>query len=118
MMPYKNKEDKNAHNRRYKSTEEYRLTRIQQTIERRLKAIEGYGGKCVCCEDSRTKYLQLDHVNNDGAEHRRGITSTRDMYSWAIRNQFPDTLQLMCANCHFAKSYYGNCSEEEHNLSH
>jgi hypothetical protein len=65
------------------------------------------------------KYLQLDHINNDGAAHRkilskktgRGGTS---LYTWAYRNGFPDILQLLCANCHQAKTTSGGCQPGDH----
>ena len=32
------------------------------------------------------------------------------MMKWATRNGYPDTLQLLCANCHAAKTITGDCS--------
>ena len=80
----------------------------------RSLCIEKYGGKCVCCGNSTEKYLQLDHVDNDGAEHRRELSGGGSLYKWAVKNKFPKRLQLMCANCHQAKSFFGGCTEEDH----
>ena len=77
----------------------------------RDRVLEAYGWVCVCCGEDRYEFLQVDHVNGDGAEHRRqviahrkkknegSLASLRDI----IRRGFPDTVQLMCANCNRAK---------------
>ena len=68
--------------------------------------IKAYGGKCSCCGNSDPRFLTLDHKNNDGNKHRKNVTDT---YRWAIANNFPDTLQLLCYNCNMGKSIYGVC---------
>lgn len=81
----------------------------------KIKVIEHYGGRCKCCGTENKKYLQLDHVNNDGADHRRNLKlKCSGVYEWAAKNNFPDSLQLLCANCHFAKTIHGGCSNEDH----
>lgn len=75
----------------------------------RVAAFTGYGGACVCCGEADFNVLELDHVNNDGAEHRRAVGGGQ-MYRWAIENGFPAILQLLCANCHRAKTRTGDCS--------
>lgn len=81
----------------------------------RAACIEHYGGKCACCSLDVHKYLQLDHINNDGAAHRRGLYGrATNLYLWAFRNGFPEILQLLCANCHQAKTYHGGCTTEDH----
>jgi hypothetical protein len=74
----------------------------------RAAAISGYGGVCVCCGEADPNVLELDHVNNDGSQHRREVGPS--MYRWALRNGFPPRLQLLCANCHSAKTRTGDCS--------
>jgi hypothetical protein len=37
----------------------------------RSKAIQAYGGVCACCGLDDEPFLSIDHINNDGAEHRR-----------------------------------------------
>lgn len=86
--------------------------------EIRAKCIVAYGGKCRCiyCHQTNEKYLQLDHINNDGAAHRRQIALDRggSMYMWAFRNNFPNNLQLLCANCHQAKTIANGCTFQDH----
>jgi hypothetical protein len=73
----------------------------------RLKVIAHYGGKCVCCGESNWAFLEFDHINNDGNEHRKEVKQVTA--SWIIANDYPDYLQLLCANCNKAKGLYGKC---------
>lgn len=75
-----------------------------------------YGNKCRCCGEDEQKFLQLDHVNNDGASHRReiGLRSGSLFHKWVIENNFPDNLQLLCANCNQGKLLNnGVCPHQE-----
>lgn len=79
---------------------------------RRLRSvvIGNYGGECACCGCDEDVFLQIDHINNDGAKERKekGLTS-RKLLNYIINNNFPNTYQILCANCHQAKSKLGKC---------
>lgn len=84
----------------------------QRKRSRELKDIvfNKYGGyRCECCGETIQEFLTLDHINNDGAEHRRQIAKNRSggcgrsLYLWIIRNDFPPIFQVMCANCNTGK---------------
>lgn len=83
-------------------------TRIYR-VEKRMKALLAYGGKCACCGERREFFLTLDHVNNDGKEHREEI-GTSQMWWWLEKNRYPDGFQVLCANCHLAKTKNGACT--------
>lgn len=74
-----------------------------------------YGKVCQCCGESRLEFLTLDHINQDGAEHRRkmGFNSTctgYGFYLWLRKNNWPNLgLQVLCANCNSAKGSCGVC---------
>lgn len=88
--------------------------------EIREQVITSYEGQCVCCGQTNRKYLQLDHINNDGKTHRAVLSSSGrggGLYAWAKRNNYPNNLQLLCANCHQAKTSCDNCTIEDHFLS-
>lgn len=78
----------------------------------RLRCIEGYGGACVCCGETEEVFLQFDHVDGGGREHRTAVRPGYGFYAWIIRNNFPPDLQLLCANCHFAKTKGVACPHE------
>lgn len=71
----------------------------------RLEILARYGGQCACCGESEPTFLAIDHVHNDGAQHRRklGIKGGMALYRWIRDNSYPDTLQVLCHNCNFAK---------------
>ena len=80
----------------------------------RTKLLEKYGAVCVCCGETEPKFLEIDHVNNDGAAHRKKIgVSSEALYRWAEKHGFPPSLQVLCANCHNAKSFWGTCPHQE-----
>lgn len=70
---------------------------------------------CVCCGFTRLDGLVLDHVNNDGAEHRRsaGIASRGNpfggrIYEYIRKNGKLPGLQVLCANCNMIKQLEHN----------
>jgi hypothetical protein len=62
----------------------------------------------VCCGESHYEFLTIDHVNGDGADHRRE-TNNEDIYRWLERNNFPPGFRVLCMNCNFALGYHGYC---------
>jgi hypothetical protein len=82
--------------------------------ECRVKMLEAYGNKCTCCGETTPEFLAVDHVNNDGAHHRRTVVGydPTALYRWAKKHGFPDSLQILCHNCNVAKAYYGSCPHQ------
>ena len=74
----------------------------------RVEAIQHYGGKCVCCGEDHLEFLCFDHINNDGAEHRKKMVD-RSIAPWLRRNNYPEGFQILCHNCNMAKGIYGKC---------
>ncbi len=71
-----------------------------------------YGEKCVCCGEAEPLFLTIDHVNNDGAAHRRSMPDGRystgeRMYRWLRDNGFPEGFQTLCMNCNLGKQRNG-----------
>lgn len=63
-----------------------------------------YGhGKCCCCDANRLDFLTIDHVDGNGAEHRREYANTNfsgeKFYLWLINSNFPPGYQALCFNC-------------------
>lgn len=70
------------------------------------KIVRYYGNKCVCCGERNIKFLTIDHKNNDGHLYRKlGTHKTgSNFYMWIVRNNYPETLQLLCYNCNCGRS--------------
>lgn len=79
----------------------------------RHEAIMAYGGyKCACCEEKEPLFLSIDHIENNGADHRRelgikngnGKGGNTVLYIWLKRNNYPVGFQILCMNCNMGKS--------------
>ncbi len=77
----------------------------------RSQAYAAYGGKCVCCGINDVNYLQYDHINGGGAKHRQEIGWGINFLKWLEKNNYPNILQLLCANCHHMKTNKKTCPE-------
>lgn len=104
-----------ARNRKYRLGEAYQQNAEARNTaaksryrELRYAAVAAYGGKCVCCGEDHTCFLTIDHVHNDGAQHRAemGSRSGSHFYQWLKRNGFPQDgrFQVLCFSCNFAKA--------------
>lgn len=82
----------------------------------RKRILAHYGGQCVCCKESESMFLSLDHIDGGGNEHRRQIgnnpgnrcgSSSTQFAKWVEKNNYPDTLQILCHNCNMGKHING-----------
>jgi hypothetical protein len=91
----------------------------QRNWEYRLRVLSHYSGgtmQCACCGEKEVRFLTIDHVDNDGAVHRRQ-TRNANIYSWIVRNGFPSGFGILCTNCNLAKGWYGQCPHQK-NVRH
>jgi len=89
------------------------------------QVFEYYGSKCACCGETEFIFLTLDHVNNDGAEHRRQLAgpngegrnvSPDKIFRILVRTNFEDAdrFQVLCYNCNCGRrSNHGVCPHKE-----
>ena len=73
-----------------------------------------YGGaKCKNCLEERIELLTLDHIKEDGRDHRRATAKKHhggggiQFYSWLKKHGFPNipALQVLCMNCNLLKRW-------------
>ena len=65
-----------------------------------------YGGYiCACCGETEKAFLSIDHIYNDGAEHKRreNLQTGEQMHRWIKRHNFPPGFQVLCMNCNWGK---------------
>ncbi|MGI0024681.1 MAG: hypothetical protein ACREA4_05990, partial [Nitrososphaera sp.] len=67
---------------RKKSHIKHRARILESKREARLslkkRVYEAYGGNlCTCCGETEPSFLTIDHIYEDGAEHRRSIRGTQ-----------------------------------------
>ena len=96
-----------------------------KAIDRRCRAklrqtvIQAYGGKCTCCGIDDWRFLSIDHINNDGATHRKDRKfSSASIYGWLKAQGYPkDNFQVLCYNCNLAKAHCGGVCPHKSNPS-
>jgi hypothetical protein len=68
---------------------------------------------CKCCGENELEFLEIDHLDGHGREHRKKLKSERKhFFNWLQQNNFPDGYQILCSNCNMAKGIYGKCPHE------
>ncbi|KKQ94900.1 MAG: hypothetical protein UT21_C0011G0008 [Candidatus Woesebacteria bacterium GW2011_GWA1_39_11b] len=63
---------------------------------------------CANCSFNDSRALQVDHIENNGAEERRKLFGNRlfagtTFYRWVRRNNYPEGYAILCANCNIIK---------------
>jgi hypothetical protein len=85
-----------------------------RNLEITKQTFVAYGGSCECCGESRLMLLTIDHVRNNGTEHRRevlgpGRRAGIHFYRWLMKQGFPQTgeFRLLCYNCNLGRERNG-----------
>lgn len=98
-----------------KANREHILERDRATrLNRKIQVWEHYGNgiaACVCCGVNEHEFLTLDHIDANGADHRKelrksgvgGYATGWFIYKWLIDNGYPDGYQTLCFNCNVGK---------------
>ena len=63
-------------------------------------------GEAVCkrCGQGDLDMLCLDHINDDGKQHRDLVKHNGNMfYMWLGKHDYPHGLQVLCYNCNMKK---------------
>lgn len=109
IVPYR-KRDKETKAEYFKEVNSFYNKKV------RLRVLRHYSGSqkpfCVCCAENTYEFLSIDHIENgrgNPAPKQRG----RSLYTWLIKNKFPDGFQILCHNCNQAKGCYGECPHVE-----
>lgn len=93
-----------------------RAKNARHRVALKQEVYAAYGGfVCACCGETEPKFLCLDHVENDGARHRKEMGGGGDrILRWLKRNGFPRGFRVVCANCNQGKQLNGGvCPHQE-----
>lgn len=113
MYRKKNKEKLLKLNRDWcsKNREHVREENRKERERLKMEVLGRYSSNKICCaycgfEDTRA--LQIDHIDNNGAEERREKLGNRTcagttFYRWIRRQNYPCGYQVLCANCNIIK---------------
>jgi hypothetical protein len=105
---------RNGHSTCYPCAVEKQRQDAIRYAKRKQMVFDYYGNSCACCGSTRS--LQIDHVNNDGAAHRKEVGSN-DIFRWLIQNGYPAGFRTLCANCNHAIKNYGSCPHQRKEAS-
>lgn len=110
-----NKSEINARNREYYYKNKKHLNNkfIETYREHRKLFLEMYGGKCVCCGESKEPFLAIEHVG--GQRNRpKGVRreSSANAYRNAIKMLDKSRYTILCHNCNFATRYGDPCPHQ------
>ena len=81
----------------------------------RMRALEHYGGsppRCHCCGEHRIEFMEIDHLNDNGAQHRRELNRPGGIDEWLAINGLPDGYCVLCSNCNISFGRHGYCPHE------
>jgi hypothetical protein len=101
---------------RAENLDKFRAYNKKSSLKLKRQVMDAYGGSCACCGETELVFLTIDHVNDDGAEHRRQIAAEkgtdwlqggRETYRWLRDNGFPEGFQVLCANCNCGRYWNG-----------
>lgn len=104
---------------RDRDPEKYKAMDRASHRRKKIKVLNAYGGQiCVCCGEKHFSMLTIDHVNNDGAAHRREVGKGAKnigsrLYQWLITNKYPLGFQVLCFNCNSSKHINGGICEHK-----
>jgi len=88
----------------YKNPKKHHIAVHKARVKLRLDMIKDYGGKCIDCGITDVDVLDIDHIKNNGAEHRRKKLYGYNLYRYLKKRGFPkDDYQLLCRNCNWKK---------------
>lgn len=81
----------------------------------RQEVLDHYGHACACCGLTGDLFLALDHINNDGNEHRKFLSGgSAGVYRAVRRLGYPLGFQVLCHSCNYAKHLNGGtCPHQE-----
>jgi hypothetical protein len=90
--------------------EAVRARRAEQRLQVKIDVIGHYGGACSCCGERILLLLTIDHINDDGSEHRKQLAGNGGgyfIYRWLQTNGYPEGFQVSCWNCNVGRHLNG-----------
>ena len=102
------------HAEKYLRTRETgRIVRKRYYDKWKKVVFDHYGNSCVCCGETEPRFLTIDHMNNDGAQHRKDVGMGSVLFRWLVNNSFPKDFRILCFNCNSGRFHNGGMCPHE-----
>ena len=86
----------------------------QDWLKFKFEVLNAYGGpRCCCCGEDHVECLSIDHVNGNGAQHRRDNGYGTNLYIWLRQQGYPPGFRVLCVNCNFVLGRFGYCPHDK-----
>lgn len=92
---------------RIKNREKRMIAQKAQGVRYRLEAIAHYSkgeNVCACCNENIVRFLTIDHIEINGAEHRRQY-KINHIARWLKKMKYPKGFQVLCFNCNLGRAH-------------
>ncbi len=107
---------KEYHAKKYERTKEVgRAVRKRYYDKWKKVVFDHYGHKCTCCGEREPRFLTIDHIDDDGAEHRKSVAAGSVLFKWLVNNNFPKNFRILCFNCNAGRFHNGGLCPHENN---
>ena len=102
---------------RKENPDKWKAINARYRLKLKLDVLTHYGNgtpTCWCCGETTIQFLGLDHMDNDGAEERRGIGGGHAAYRRLKTAGYPErNYKVSCQNCNSTRYYYGVCPHQQ-----
>lgn len=84
-----------------------KIRHAASALKIKIKAFERLGGvQCVFCGCKELMFLTVDHVDNNGNDHRKQAGTSAKLYRWIISATDAKlrkwNMRILCSNCNLA----------------
>ena len=113
-MNYHKPEQIKIYGAKYRDTHRSKIREYTRGFRYNLKieTLSHYGTVCQKCGFSDPRALQIDHIEDNGAEERKSLGGQKfsgwQFYSWLKKHSWPSGYQVLCANCNAIKQVEKN----------
>ena len=112
----KDRFNKSARKYYHKNPQRHHDIANKSRLRVRLDMVTEYGGKCSVCSISDIDVLDIDHIDNSGANDRKKNLYGYNLYRHLKKLGWPkDNFQLLCKNCNW-KKHLANIRSSSRNI--
>ena len=94
----------------YKKRDEVKRSHKRSVMKRAV--IRHYSNNtmsCICCGEDQYDFLCVDHINSNGAEHRKKEPNAVNIHQYLYNRNYPLGFQILCFNCNMSRNKSGLC---------